>query len=921
MQLSIEATPYFRKVDHQLCRVVKITLPETIKGPVNVCINAGSEICNVGTTAMDGVILVCGLKTYDRPLDVHAVIESHQQRWEANGMIPPSRPWTIYIAQDKHLDYGWIHPVEQVVERLNVLTDFALDHGMRWNFDSSIWVEEYIQARPSERSERLLDRLRNGDMEVAANWLVPSPGLLSLEEMVHLLDYSRSLKEKGVPVQTVLLEEVPSLAWGMASVLAEAGIRHIVKGAYDLRNPHLKERDPFPLAWWEGPDGNRVLLRWDCYADTGKWGGYGEGWIFWKSTSHTERVDYVEKTILRYEAYQHYPFNAILLAGTGFDEFPQTTAVSDFIAWFNNQGWDYPRLVEATWNDFWQAVELQLASAQIPVIRGDWGTAWEEWPAQIARLSTLYRRARQTVFSAQTMAAISRNLAPTTSVNRTQALNRAWRGLLQFTEHDFGGISADYAEDVYETKAGYAHTALREGVYALESGISSLAEKLPQVKGGHTLVVANPNNWRRGGFVEMVVYDAIPYEVIDLETNRLVPCQLETRGPGWMQHYLSFVAEDVPGFGYKTYHLRRSDSPITLSEPVATQSSYENNFYRLAINPVTGGLGSLFDKKTNREIVLTGSYGWNEYLHFSEGVLYRAQLQTITVRQGHLCDHLITDMTCLRAKLRTTYKLYHASPRLEMINELYKEASSEPQASWFAFPFNTDNLLYQYDGMAAILHPGLQPQGGDLLAGSGLSSVAVQSFLSARVGGQQIVLATPDAYLFQFGEQTLCNPPGDSDPNSPLALSLVMHNFTRNDSLVRQGGQEYFTFRYHISLENAGAARAVQFATEVAQNLPRAWVTGGDESTFSLTDAFVTIMPENIIATGFKIAEDGQGWALRLWESKGQEVEVTVDASRLRARHAWACNLLEGKQEELGMNAGVIRVIVPARGLKAIRFI
>jgi len=44
-----------------------------------------------------------------------------------------------------------------------------------------------------------------------------------------------------------------------------------------------------------------------------------------------------------------------------------------------------------------------------------------------------------------------------------------------------------------------------------------------------------------------------------------------------------------------------------------------------------------------------------------------------------------------------------------------------------------------------------------------------------RAERQQIVLATPDAYLFQFGEQVLSNPLGDSDPKSPLALSLALH--------------------------------------------------------------------------------------------------------------------------------------------------
>jgi hypothetical protein len=918
--LDIVGAPYFRTINGQLRRAMKIQLPKAVNGPVQVQISGGGETVQLEVIAVNGKVLACGLAAFDREMEAQAVVESSTGRWEARGLITPCRPWTIYVAQDKHLDYGWIHPVEQVVERLNLLTDFALDHDMRWNFDSSIGVEEYLRARPGGRGEQLLEKLRLGEMEVAANWLVPSPGLLSVEEMIRLLGYAHLLRAEGVPVKTTLMQEAPSLSWGMASVLAGAGLRYLVKGAYDLRNPHLKERTSYPLAWFEGPDGQRVLLRWDMYADTGKWGGYGEGWIFWKSASNAERAEFIEQTAARYEAYEHYPFNAILLAGTGFDEFPQTTAVSDFIGWFNAQGWDYPRLVDATWGDFWRDVETQLDPEKIPVLRGDFGTAWEEWPAQIARLSNLYRHARQTVFTAQTQAALAQKLDPASGAGRAHALEQAWRGLLQFAEHDFGGISADYQEDVFETKAGYAHAALREGTRALESGVATLAARLPRAKDGRALVVANPNNWRRGGVVEVVVHEAASYEVMDAESGQAVPCQLETRGPGWMQHYLSFTASDVPGFGYRTYLVCSGTTPMALTDPIEGKSYYENESYRLFINTTTGGLDSLYDKRAERELVLRGSHALNEFLHHSDGRLIRSKLESISLRHGPLCDHLITEVTNLRAKLRTTYKLYHASATLEIINDLYKEPSSEPQAGWFAFPFNSSEPQYHYDGMAAILRPGLQSQGGDLLPGSGLSSTAVQSLLAVDAEPGQIVLATPDAYLFQFGEGPLTDPSGDSDPHSPLALSLAMHNITRNDFLVRQGGQEYFTFRYRIGLQSQDApSQAVQFAAESAQGLPRAWVTGGDDANLPLSGSFVSVTPENVIVTGFKVAEDGRGWMLRLWECDGHEIDVTIDARGLGVSQAWVCDLLEWKQEALAVTDGRLQVTLPTRGLGAIR--
>ena len=137
----------------------------------------------------------------------------------------------------------------------------------------------------------------------------------------------------------------------------------------------------------------------------------------------------------------------------------------------------------------------------------------------MARINNVYRRAREIVFSAQTLTALTAPLDAGSHAKRLASLKAAWRGLLQFDEHDFGGISADMAEDTCETKAYYAHAAQHEGTCALEISISTLTSLVPaQTGNGRTLLVANPNNWRRNGIVEVVVPEAIQYEVIDRET-------------------------------------------------------------------------------------------------------------------------------------------------------------------------------------------------------------------------------------------------------------------------------------------------------------------------------------------------------------------------------------------------------------------
>jgi len=943
--LGVEGTPYFYEQNGVLRRALRLRLPAPLSGTAQVQVTWGAGTADGVCDVRDGHLTALGPPPSAAPLAVEVSVTVAARAWKGDVTLPPARPWTIYVAQDKHLDYGWIHPVEQVVERMNVLTDYHLAAsermGLRWNLDTSIWVEEFMRGRPKARVEHLLSALRSGRFEAGAFWLVPFPGLMSTEELLQSLSYARHLEDAlGIPVRTASLQEVPSAPWGLATILAGAGFPYVVKGAYDLRNPHLAERDPLPLFRWAGPDGSRVLVKWDVYAGTHTWGGYAEAYSLWRSASgpgrfrqdatDEERIRLIEQTAARFEGYASYPFDAILLAGTGYDEYPQTTAVSEFIRWFNAQGWAYPRLVDATWSQFWSHIERQRrdGGADVPEVRGDWGSTWEEWPAQLAHLNTVYRRARATVMSAQTLTALAYRFDPDTHNSRAQALGAAWRGLLQFTDHNIGGITPPMADDMRDRKAAYAYTAAREGGRALESGLATLAASMPAAPDAQRrLVVVNPGGWSRAGLVEVMVPDRGPYAVVDPATGDPLPCQLETRGV-WPEHYLSFVAPGVPPFGYLAFAVQGAPGAVELPEAAPSTPELENGFYRLAVDPAMGGLRSVWDRVAGRELAeQAGEFSLNQFLHFSDGELRALHVDAITARHGPVSSCLIVEASARGMKLRTTYTLYHTLRRIDIENELTKEATSEPQCSWFLFPFGIPGQRYHYDGPAAILRPGLQADGGDLLPGSGRTCVAVQSFVAASNDDFTVILATPDAHLVQFGRAILGDPTADSDPRQPLVLSTVMHNITRNDSAVDQGGNTHFAFRY-ILTSHAGpfsSSAALRHGSEAGRPLVAAWATGGEDAPLQQpSGSLFSTEPDNIIVTGLKVAEDGRGWIARLWEPTGApypDTEVTLDVRGLGAGQAWRCDLLERDGESLPVEDGRVRIAVPACGLRAVRFI
>ena len=71
-----------------------------------------------------------------------------------------ARNWTIYLAQDKHLDYNWCGSTTEVELRMVALTDYYLDlverTDARWNLDGTIWLEVYRRHRGEEGAQRLL---------------------------------------------------------------------------------------------------------------------------------------------------------------------------------------------------------------------------------------------------------------------------------------------------------------------------------------------------------------------------------------------------------------------------------------------------------------------------------------------------------------------------------------------------------------------------------------------------------------------------------------------------------------------------------------------------------------------------------------------------------------------------------------------
>lgn len=748
--------------------------------------------------------------------------------WKNGGAIVKDRQWTIYLTQDKHLDYNWCGTPAEIEVRMAALLDYYLDlverSGGCWNLDGTLWLEVYRRQRGEAGAERLLQAIREGHIGYAANHSVLLWGLLSTELSIRACYGALPIeKSAGHPARTVLLMENYGLPWGAATALSDAGFAYIGRGIYPLRaESYAAARKPYPLSWWEAPGGERLLVRWDCYEDTRRWGGYaeafelariaGEGWDAYhlqdwgdRNTEdvYRQRVAYVRDTVARYAAYgDRYPISSILLLGTGWDNWTRTPDIALFIQRFNAESDSPIRLVDARYEDFFAAAqaEVDARGLTLPVLRGTFGICWEEWAAHLAGPTLEFREAERLLRQAEALYALD-VAAGQVDEKRDHAIRQGFQALLRFAEHDFGGTDRSTAAISAGVRAGAATEALSIG-----RSLSDVPDGVPWPR----LMSPSPSElafgWRGG----QVHFDSELCGVASL---------IDSGGREWVPQDMGLVLGE---FAHARYH---PDDRAGAVFPTA--------------------ISTLPDTQVDRIVCRQGGNG--------------IAIETEGRRWGF--------------EWATQWFFHHDRPWIDVRYELEGGWTEDPQAIRFCFPLSIARPVYRYDMGAAILTAGPVDHGGDDLPGANQVLYAAQTFAAACGEAGGAVLLVPDAPLIQFGSGVR-----GAYQDAPVPAQLVavpMMNMTRNDWQFMQGGWRRWRFRYRLVLFEGGFDPLT--AMRAGQHLgvpPFLKVPGEIPAVTGLSSLDIDF--EGGPVTAFKVAEDGTRLILRLWNVLDRVVPGSV---------------------------------------------
>ena len=479
---------------------------------------------------------------------------------------------------------------------------------------------------------------------------------------------------------------------------------------------------------------------------------------------------------------------------------------------------------------------------------------------------------------------------------------KAWEQSTLYSEHTWGGCNAvnEYGaafrklppsqykdlEASWEDKTDYIRTAAKIINPLMKSNLAALARN---VKGsGKRVVVYNPLPWARSGIAEIA--------------GRKI------------------FAGDVPPCGYKTLS-DKSDKSDT--SDASDKSTLENEFFKIAFDPVRGAIASLVDKRTCREWVdATAKPGFGQYLNerftFEQTLKYTLDYQqgralhafnskgdwphfgmhkvgmisetkvpyraaspangTLKVIRSDIAQSAILEMPANpdnhlpASTLRIT--LYAGQPHVDLEITLKDKAKDNwPEADWLCLPFKVKNPKFRVGRALGMMNPAT-----DILPGANRDIYAVGSGVTLTdADGSGIAVCPLDAPLISLDRPGCWKFSTDFVPKKPIVyLNLYNNQWNTNYRYWYPGTfssrVRLWTFDKNATVESALVTPALE------ARLPLLAVAAkGKGGALPAEQAGIAVSRKGIQVTAFGPDFNGNpGTLLRVWEQGGVSGDLTI---------------------------------------------
>jgi alpha-mannosidase len=824
---------------------------------------------------------------------------------------------TFHLTGNSHIDAAWLWPWTETVDVVRRTFGTAaqlMDEYPNYTYtQSAAQYNEWMAEKYPELNERIGRRIKEGRWEVVGGmWVEPDLNIPDGESQAReLLIGKRTLKQLfGVDVRIGWNPDSFGYNWQLPQIYKKAGIDYFVTQKMSWNDTNQL---PLKLFWWESPDGSKVLT---YFPD-----GYGN------SNFNPVRLanDLVHARALAPGLDDLMDLYGVGDHGGG----PTRSLLDEGLQWMEPDK-IVPKMKFGTAQAYFNEVEARISGTS-PVWNYETvATGNTHLPApsegQISIPTwkdELYLEFHRGVFTTQSNHKRNMRESEELVLNAekysslawlegqpypTTELNEVWKKVVFNQFHDLAagsGIGVIYkdAQQDYDQVRWATEEITSKSLNTMAEHINTQGRSY---SGSVPLLIVNPLGWRRSGLVETdVQMPNATREISVLDSQgHVLPSEVLSSDRSTNIYRLLIEARNIPSLGYEVIRVVPGRRAFA-SDLKSIGTTLENSALKVKVDPKTGCITSLYDKKSQFETLAPNSCG-NELIAFQDKPKMfdawniDADFEKSSTRLDKADSVQLVESGPYRAVIRVTrswqnskfvqdIELYSGVDEVNIVNDIdwrethvllkagFDLAASAPMAT-YEIPYGTIERPTTRNNSwedAKFEVPAIR--WADLGDGQHGFSLINESKYGYDAAGHTLRLS-------------LLRSPTDPDPNADrghhhFSYALYPHAGDWKQALTVRRGYEY---NYKLQ------------ATPVSVHA----------GSLPLQHAFITPTAQNVVLTAVKKAEDSNALIIRFYEWAGRDGDVQIQIPK-GATSARLVNLLEQPEEDpLSIEGGDI-VLVP----------
>lgn len=493
---------------------------------------------------------------------------------------------TLYMIGNAHIDPVWLWRWQEGFQEIKATFRSALDRMKEYPdfvfVAGSAAFYEWVQQNDPVMFEEIKSRVVEGRWGIVGGWWVePDCNIPCGESYIRQSLYGQRyfLKEFHTRAHTGF--NVDSFGHNaiLPQILSKSGIKYYV---FLRPEPHEKAL-PSQIFKWVAPDGSSVIA-----------------YRIYKSycTSGRDISEHVRECISLYDDRHD---ELMCFYGVGNHGGGPTKENLDTIKRLTAEP-DAPQMIFSTPDRFFE--KLMAKNPVMPEVKDELQMHAVGCYTAVSSVKQMNRHAENALISAEKFSALANRL---NGLPYPADFERAWKNVLFNQFHDI--LAGSSIEAAYTDAAHTYGESISIASRALNSAIQSISWNIhiPYEEGMKPIVVFNPHSWQVKANVEIDIDRLNPSAtLLDAGGNIVAIQSVQANATTEWRNRLSFIA-NIPSMGYAIYRLYNDKSSTINADAIsATNTSIENDFFRLEIEGKTGFIKSLYNKKTGGQ-VFTGN--------------------------------------------------------------------------------------------------------------------------------------------------------------------------------------------------------------------------------------------------------------------------------------------------------------------------